>query len=365
MRRLAAFRRAASTDQGAVTVLVAVVLGGGVLLGSGALAIDVGQLYAEREQLQSGADAAAMAVAENCVRIPASCGGQAGTALAFADGNAKDGVSAVTAVCGGASGLGACPAPTGTRADCLGSAPAATNYAEVHTATKLANGSTLLPPTLAQSPLGSSYHGHQVAACARVAWGPPATATGFGVTLSTCEWNRMTGGASGYWPPGTAPPARAEGVVYMHSPSGNTCPAGPSGWDAPGGFGWLDDPSSTCSATVTANSTYGGSTGNSSSGPCKTAISHAYTTHQAVLLPTYDGIRGTGANIVYHLSGFSSFVLTGYHLSGFTARSWLSGKDLCGSPDTCLYGYFTTAILPTVGAFGTTNYGTYVLKVVG
>lgn len=38
-------------DRGAVTMLVALMLGGGLLLGGGALVIDVGQLYNERAQL--------------------------------------------------------------------------------------------------------------------------------------------------------------------------------------------------------------------------------------------------------------------------------------------------------------------------
>ncbi|OLB78113.1 MAG: hypothetical protein AUI14_14160 [Actinobacteria bacterium 13_2_20CM_2_71_6] len=354
-------------DRGSVTIVIAVLLGGGVLLGTGALAVDVGQLYAEREQLQSGADAAALAVAQNCVRTPASCGNQGTVASGFANGNAKDGVSAVTVICGRGTGLAACPAPAGTRADCLGTAPTSGNYAEVRTATQQADGSTLLPPSFAQTLLGNGgYQGHRAGSCARVAWGPPATASGFAVTLSTCDWNQMTGGATAYWPAGTVPPASAEGILYLHgSHNANTCPAGPSGWDAPGGFGWLDDPTSTCTTTVSSSGTYGGNTGNSTSHPCQTAITQAYTTHRAVLLPVYDGVQGNGSHTTYHLSGFSSFVLTGYRLSGFTASSWLTGRNLCTGSDRCLYGYFTTAILPNVGAFGTTSYGTNIVKVVG
>ena len=57
-------------DRGAVTAVVAVVLGAGVLLGMATVVVDVGRLYAEREQLQSGADAAAWAAAESCARTP-------------------------------------------------------------------------------------------------------------------------------------------------------------------------------------------------------------------------------------------------------------------------------------------------------
>ena len=88
------------------------------------------------------------------------------------------------------------------------------NYVEVRTATQLANGSTLLPSSFARSLLGNgSYQGHRVAACARVAWGPPGTANGFAVTLSTCDWNTMTGGGTSYWPSATVPPASAESAL--------------------------------------------------------------------------------------------------------------------------------------------------------
>nr|WP_240940033.1 pilus assembly protein TadG-related protein [Planosporangium flavigriseum] len=354
-------------ERGNVTVLVAIVLGGGVLMGASAIAIDVGQLYAEREELQSGADAAAMAVAQNCIRTPSSCGNQTGTALSYAGGNAKDGASAVTAVCGRATGLPACPAPAGTRADCLGGAPSAGNYVELRTATQRPDGSTLLPPTFAQTLLGNDgYQGTRIAACARVAWGPPLNGTGLAVTASTCEWNQMTGGAPGYWPPGTVPPTSAEGIIYLHGGKGaTTCPAGPSGWDAPGGFGWLDDPNGNCTTTVSASGSYGGNTGVSASKPCKTALEDLYASHKSVLIPIYDGVKGNGANTTYHLSGFSSFVLTGYALSGLSEPSWLSGRTLCSGSDKCLYGYFTTAILPSGGSFGTVDYGTTILKMVG
>ena len=53
-------------ERGVVAVIVGLLIGT-VLLGLGALVIDVGQLYQERAELQSGADAAANAVAKSCV----------------------------------------------------------------------------------------------------------------------------------------------------------------------------------------------------------------------------------------------------------------------------------------------------------
>jgi Flp pilus assembly protein TadG len=80
-------------DQGLVLVLVAVLLV--VLLGMAALAVDLGSLYSERRQLRNGADAAALAIAEDCAWHPGSCTQQAAaTAQMYADANSDDGASA-------------------------------------------------------------------------------------------------------------------------------------------------------------------------------------------------------------------------------------------------------------------------------
>src|SRR5439155_9603921 len=77
-------------ERGAIATLVLVLLGGGALTGAGALAIDVSQLYVEREELQSGADAAAQALAKKCAVSPSTYAAQATTAKSYADTNAKD-----------------------------------------------------------------------------------------------------------------------------------------------------------------------------------------------------------------------------------------------------------------------------------
>mgnify|MGYP000270931496 CR=1 FL=1 len=61
MRRLS---QRSDRERGAVGVLVAVMML--VLIGAGAMAVDVGQIYAERAQLQNVADAGAMAAAQRC-----------------------------------------------------------------------------------------------------------------------------------------------------------------------------------------------------------------------------------------------------------------------------------------------------------
>ena len=54
------------SDTGATIVFVAVILV--ALLAMSAFAIDFGRMWEERRQLQNGADAAAVAIAEDCVR---------------------------------------------------------------------------------------------------------------------------------------------------------------------------------------------------------------------------------------------------------------------------------------------------------
>ena len=353
-------------DRGAVVATLAIVLGAGVLLGMAAVVVDVGRLYAEREQLQSGADAAAWAVAETCVREPERCGAGLAAARWYANANAADGAAEVTSVCGRGPGLPACGPAATNRTACLGDAPADTAYAEVRTRTLRPDGGALLPGTFARAVSGEPDTA--VAACARVAWGPPRTARGLAVTFSTCEWNELTGDGSTFWPAPEdgLPPASAERVVRLKDNTATTCGAGPSGWDAPGGFGWLDDADGTCSTTVSVDGSFGGSTGNSVSSACRAALADLRDRRRPTLIPIYDGVRGNGANTTYHLAGFASFVPTGYYLSGLTSPSWLTGRHACRGQERCLYGYFTRGLVPTAGAeIGGPDLGVSIVNMVG
>src|SRR5205085_3645115 len=102
-------------DEGAISIIVAILMV--ALLGFGAIVVDIGSLYAERRQLQNGADSAALAVAIDCGTT--TCNGVStplGTATSNANANANDGATTVTQVCGTATGLTACSpaAPSGS-----------------------------------------------------------------------------------------------------------------------------------------------------------------------------------------------------------------------------------------------------------
>jgi hypothetical protein len=368
-RGLSRLLRRGRNDRGAVATVVAILLAGGVLLGMTALVVDVGRIYVEREELQSGADAAALEVALDCAMGRSACSHAGALAKAddYADDNAKDDQSDANVVCGRDSGgrLPSCGPETGNLSNCIGSRPASGNYVEVRTTTRTSGGDTLLPPSFAQAVV-DGYEGTTVSACARVAWG--SSAGGLAVTISTCEWNKATNNGTTFAPaPPATPSASAEIAVYLHATKdATTCPAGPSGWDAPGGFGWLDDSSPADCMTVILGNEYDGDTGVSASGACKDALEDARDDRTVVLIPIYDGVQGTGSNTSYHLAGVAAFVVTGYHLPGLDEKSTLTNKHLCKGDEKCIYGYFTKALVPWPGPIGSLpGLGAVVVSTVG
>ncbi len=358
-------------DRGAIAIIVALMMV--VLLGMATLVIDVGSLYAERRQLQNGADSAALAVAIDCAKT--TCAGSSSafaTASRHANANANDGTATVTNVCGTAPGLPACsPAPQVAAWDCPpqpASGPMATApYVLVRTQT-LSNGTNVMPPFLARV-LVSGYTGTTVKACARAGYGAPSSATVISATESLCEWNAATSNGTNYAPAPPYPPnpaASYDRVIYLHTTSkAGSCPAGPSGADVSGGFGFLDDPNGNCSTTVSSTGTYGDNTGTSVSQPCKDALTAAQAGKYVIYLPVYNSVTGTGTNGVYTLKGFAAFVLTGYHLPGFSIASWLTGAVPCSGSDKCISGFFTQGLIPAGGTVGGVSMGATVIQLTG
>ncbi|HEX9066285.1 MAG TPA: TadE/TadG family type IV pilus assembly protein [Streptosporangiaceae bacterium] len=360
-----AMRLLGRDERGAVGVLVAILIGGGVLLGMGALVVDVGQLYSERAQLQNGADAGALAVAKSCTT--GSC--NPGVAQSYANKNSADGTSAVSLICGSGS-LGGCPPATRKLYDCPPAPPGGLPYVDVHTSTLTAGGSTLLPPSFARTLLGMrNYQGSTVQACAQAAWGPPAAASGLAVTISACEWDKATSNGTVFGPPPPYPPnplpsPSVDQVLKLHTTAGTGCPSEPAGADGPGLFGWTNDPTNTCTTPV-INGMYGGNTGVSVSQACKKVIAADQANRTLVFLPIYVSVSGTGANGTYTLKGFAAFVITGYSLPGFSASDWLNPANNCKGSDKCINGYFTRGLIPSPGTIGGPNLGADVIALTG
>ena len=364
-------------DRGAIGVLVVVLIGAGVLLGMGAIVIDVGRIYQNRAELQNGADAGALGVAKNCALSISTCtlGNATSTAVGYAGANASPltGHSAgvygicVSVVSSPGFTVGTCP-PQSTSAmtDCP-SNPANVNYVDVKTYTQVGS-SHVLPPALAQS-------GSTVYACAQAEWGAALQSNSLALTISTCAWQALTGDGS---PFGTLIP------VYLKGKLKTTClSSNPSAGSAmPGGFDWLQTTSaSSCTTSIdlTTDTTYS-NTGANVSQPCKQALYNDIQSSATVFLPIFDcdstvlgcpGYRSTGANAIYHIAGLAGFVPTGYSdLPGNPGQDNLpkayGNNSLCTVNDPCIEGYFKPGIDPVSDLIGSgTNYGAITVKLSG
>jgi hypothetical protein len=291
MQRLTLGRgRRLREERGVTAVLFALVLV--PLLGFAAIAVDVNAVYAERARLQTAADAAALAVAQDCAR--GNCGDMQATADAMVTANDPD--------------------------------------------------VTTAPPVLSNSPLSVTVSGDkptrhwfapvlgidatQVRASATVAWGEPGAGTAvLPLTFSWCEFSAQTGGGL---PSSTTP------HTILFTKTSNTGCTGPSGNAIPGGFAYLDTTGGRCEAASARGDLSTSSTGNSVPSPCAQS-DFAGWVGRTVLLPLYDLAGGTGNNGWYRVYAYAAFQLTGYSLGG----QYKTSPAPCGGNDRCVAGYFT------------------------
>jgi Flp pilus assembly protein TadG len=373
-------RRLGRDERGVVGVLVALLLGGGVLMGLGALVIDVGQLYQERAELQNGADAGSLAVAKSCAT--GTCTPTLAAQYANENASALTGnTAAVSLVCGSGI-LGACPASTGALTDCPAAPLTGIGYVDVHTSTKLSSGSTVLPASFAKALLGnSSYAGSTVQACAQAAWGGPSAANTLAFAISACSWDSWTSVGTNFAPtPPTVPSSSFDHQLNI-ARLGNTsgCSGEPNNSDGTGAFGWTVDQTGNCGIftnTTTILAANGGSAGST----CHTALAAAQTSRKPVFVPVYTTFSSNGGAPFFTLKGFAAFVVTGYSLPSFSASDWLNSNNNSCSSDgggnsisfrrfgssistsnsssdgggggVCIDGYFTKAFMPATGGTG-------------
>ncbi|WP_433788874.1 pilus assembly protein TadG-related protein [Actinoplanes sp. CA-252034] len=377
-------------DEGAVAIIAAM-MSAVLIFGIGAVVIDVGLLYAEKEQLQSGADFASWKVAQACIADPAVCtsAGQAANARTYAEKNAKD-TRADAQVCVNNQN---CPV-WGTAATCPPQPAITGNYdtAEVRTSTRTTDNTRLVPPIFAQALTGGAYQGKQVGACARVVWGVPIATNALAMGVSKCDWDRMTnGGTKFYALPGLDPLLQQTGLYSMlglqppvdnaiaiNNPLLSWC-KNPLDLTSSSGYAWLSALGD-CHLNVTTSTT---GLQNWVTAPalnllsaitCTGELAEARASGQPVLVPIFDSTVGA-TNILpaaYRIVGFAPFVVTGYTtLLGTLANvpSILTNtvpglaSTLCGL-QRCVYGYFTKSIIPKhmPTQFGTTrNFGLTVI----
>lgn len=285
-------RLSSDRDRGAVSVVVALLMV--ALLGFAAISIDVAALWSARQQLQTGADAAALAIAQDCAR--GSCGDTSATAQRFAELNKNDGD-----VTGRVLEL----APTS------GTVRVGTASTQEH----------WFAPVL-------GVDASDVAAEATARWGAPTGGTAIlPLAFSWCEWQAQTGGG--------LPSGTTERTIFFTKSSGTSC-TGPSNNMVPGGFGWLAINAGTCQTRSTIGTTIYTDPGENVPSGCTTA-DFAAVQNQVVLLPLYDLAGSSGTNAWYRLYGYAAFRVTGYHFVG--QFSW-SAEGSCKGSVRCVQGYF-------------------------
>jgi hypothetical protein len=313
-------------EKGAVIVMMtAFVLG---MVGMAALVVDVGAILDEKRQLQNGADAAALGLAQyigrNCpVAASAACtSALQSEADQLATGNARDGFTKVAA-------------PTTNHV---------TKRVTVQTSTLGRGSDPILPYAFGQALSG--VKGQTVNATATASWAGLQTASVVRLTLSRCEFSMNTDNGRVFGTPT---------VILFHRVTTRQCNLGVSGASLAGGFGWLDDRvdgnPNDCIITPSADSTLVSDTGNSNPANCRM---ENYL-NKDVLLAVFDGVSGSGGNGSYHVYGFTQF-----HMTGFTFPSGGSGGVSCGT-NACLSGHFVKFV--PIGDLGGPNVGNLVALV--
>jgi Flp pilus assembly protein TadG len=357
--------RVVGRDQrGATAVIVALMMV--VLLGMGAIVVDVGAMYQERRELQNGADAGALALAKIC-STSSGCGTATATAGTYANANANDNVSAVDEVCGTAAGLTACANPP--------TVPAGANYVRVGTSTENSDGSTQVNFGLARV-LG--FTGKTVTASSTVAWGGPAAYTSMlPLTISTCELGQFTNDGQQLvdLPLPPYPSSPAEAVIDFHFINSPVpCPSGVPGWDAPGGFGWLN---TGCGTTpILVGSLVPPDPGNGEP-TCVKPLANTTGSgtvapplvHTVIDIPVYGAIVSGD----YQISSFAAFYVTGYQFQNNNVHAEYD-SDVPGSQCTrtqfqnsgvVLCGYFVNDPSPVPnGTVGGPSMGVTVIQVI-
>ena len=258
MRRLI---RPASRQRGATAVIVAISMM--AMLGFTAVAIDLGGAYSEHQQLQNGADAGALAIAQSC-----ALGDCVDSSDKYAKANKLDGQATGQVV--------------GTLASPV--------TVETSSVRKNWFGAIIGVPT------------STLTARATAEWGWPSGGATLPLTFSWCAFREATGGwdvALGDKLPDT------ETTIHLIE---KTCTP-PAHNEVAGGFGWLTGIN--CSATVYADNWVLSDPGNDGSTSCKDFDWTALLS-KPVLVPIFEETTGSGSNAMYKIKGLAAFEISGY-----------------------------------------------------
>lgn len=279
-----ASHRLASDEAGASGVMVALLVL--VLIGAGAMAVDVGQIYVERAELQNGADAGALGAAQLCAS-DAGCTQSGADALAneLANGNARDGVSNVLSV--DLSIAGQVTVKTST----------------IDGTTNAGFLSKMFASALNTEPV-------TVGATATAQWGGPLTGpAALPIVFAPCQID-PTSGVRQYLYVKDPPAAYAKCLGDVST--GHVA-------NLPGGFHFaVPNPSGACGTKVEigddGKAFVWSDVGANLVNACKTVIPKYL--NKVVLFPVFSGVSGNGSNGKYIIQGWAAFRLEGFRFNG-------------------------------------------------
>lgn len=324
-------------ERGAAGVLVAAMML--VLIGAGALAVDTGQIYAERAQLQNAADAGAMAAAQRCHKAGACTVTQAKLwAEELSGPNSNDGATTVDSV------------------DL--SVPK-----QVTVVTSTRSGSNGFLTKMFANALNASPV--TVRAAATASMSPPGAGSGFPLAISNHCYNLSSAVATG----------QVQKISYK---PGGTC-TGPSGTQIPGGWGWLDQDSPCVAETQTGSNQMGSDPGNNPPSGCSTILNGWKTTLEAggevkVAFPIFDDATNQGQNGSFHIIGYATFKIWGWKFGNNHEYEFRNTKDDPGMTvdlacnagnDRCVIGQFVKfESINSLGDSSGSDFGTDEIKLV-
>lgn len=347
IRRLRDRRRRERDEGGAVAVLVVILAF--VLVGMASFAVDAGLMVSTKAQLQNGADASSLALAQYCAKnAPSTCSSAYDTTLAprYTKDSSLDGSAQVQGITW----------PTAGQVAVTTTTPAA--------GLKLILGGIFGTPSV------------QVTASATASWGAPGYGKSFPLALSANCWDLT--------------PATTVGIVqtFEYKP-GQTC-TNPAGTSGPGGWGWLVPDSGTCQTTTTAGTVVTGASDPGNNLPnatyCSAVLQSWVDTitagnEQDVTFPVFTSTTGSGNNMTYAISGYATLKIYGWKLaqgnnsapgafrnmaSDLAAQGLSTSLACSGGVDRCVIGQFIRFDItdPNIGGSGGTDYGSNSVKLI-
>lgn len=298
-------RLSRACERGAVAVIVAVSLT--VVMAVAALAIDVSGMHADRQRLQIGADAAALAAAQDCAKRRCDLAPESVRAMAVANFTPET-----------LGDLEVLDTQSGT----------------IRVKTSAEREHSFAPL------LGVSRT--RLAATATAKWGYPVGGTPvLPVIFNACELEaqvgvKLTRSTGGDVIRIEIPPGKGTVAVAFAKKSGTGCPGNQSSNFIPGGFGWIQQPLGCGQLRVRVDDRVDSKTGDSSI--CDSDF--ARWLGKTVLLPIFDRSGQNGSLGWYEVAGYVAFVLEGYAFPGTSGGLVPKG---CGSSSPCLIGTFRNA----------------------